>query len=195
MHRGNFGRGTASGSPDPAAVVEEIVQHINRCYARYPGEPFTPDERREAFSKLFSEICGLCFHPEWMPLCERILNWTFENKNDTISRSDRVAVLISSLMEQAGGLRTLRLEMFAQVLEMRKAIINPIQELDILELKLNGEEVNQGDLTSLVDRLEKAGHVTHSRQIESGLTKIAQMKRDIQEKLSQFASNIPLTPS
>ena len=178
--------GTAPSSPlDPGAVVEEIVRSLGCVGAAVPKE-FTLPERFEAFRKFFGQICGLCFHPEWMPLCERVLSWAFEDKRDPVSRSNNVAKLLSELMKQIGELQQLRAGMLAQIYILRKSLSGEIQQLDLLVNKLRGNAADTGDLSALLQRVKTAGFSAAADQIESGIARVAQIERDMQEKLSDF---------
>lgn len=64
----------------------------------HPDREYPVEQRREAFQRLFIKLCERCLHPEWMPLCERILAWTFENKNEASLRSKRLALLMCDLV-------------------------------------------------------------------------------------------------
>jgi Ca-activated chloride channel family protein len=185
---GNVSRGTAPSSLlDPAAVVEQILRN-QRVSGKLQAEPFTPEDRREAFSKLFPEICVVCFHPEWMSLWERILSWTFENKRDAISRSNLVAKLLFEMMHLAGELRILRSQLSGPIRELRKSASNQIKQLELLEKKMSREAINSGDTSALLENIKKTGGSASIGQIENSLSKIAQIENAVQEKLARFAS-------
>jgi len=95
--------------PDPDDdMVMTIADAQGARYAVHPDQQFAMEERRAAFHRLFLKICQRCFHSDWLPLCERILAWTFENKHEATSRSKRLAKLMCYLLPRSKVFEFLR---------------------------------------------------------------------------------------
>jgi len=94
--------------PSPGDIVEMIAGFVPDSHGLAASGLLTIEERCDVFGKFISDICRHLSHPEWMPLYANILAWLRANSEDSITRSRRVAVLLSELnghFKQILGLR------------------------------------------------------------------------------------------
>jgi Ca-activated chloride channel family protein len=176
---------------DPFEVVR-LIDSADGFNGKLSDESITIEECREAFSEIF-DIWGLCYRPEWKPLCNRILNWTFESQLEAVSRSKLVAKLLLELTQRSEDLKLLRTKLLVLIHEVRQATNGKIPLLDLLEIKLNYMAFDLRDFLSICDLLRKAGQISQGDKIENLLQKIAQIHDEIQEKLTHFVRDLKLS--
>jgi Ca-activated chloride channel homolog len=176
--------------PRPELDASEVVQKIADAQG-FHGTPLdetiTIEERREAFNEIFSRIWGLCFRPEWKPLCDCIFNWTFDNQKEALSRSNLVAGLLSEQLRLVSELRLLRTELFARIHEVRKATNGKIPMLDVLETKLKGAAFDPSEFIEISNHIRQVDHVFRADKIEKLLQRIAVIQGDINQQLAAFS--------
>lgn len=171
--------------PAPGTVVAEIVQYLHSSGLSARENPFTPAQRRAAFEKVLEQVRTRLAHPEWKPLCDRILEWAFADPSakDARRRSDQVALVLFRVEGQLSEISALRQEMLACLGELRRAFQATSEALDELKEMLNEEGVRSGALAERLARISASRRLPPARTIEAALAKIVQIEQDIQQQL------------
>ena len=176
--------------PEPTSVVNRIVEHLHSSYLAYPGEPFSPDERRVAFERVLAGIRDRLSRPEWKPLCDAILAWAFGDARDANGRSNLVAELLSRLTCQLDDIGALRQRVAAQAGELRRASLAAAEVLDRMEKVLQKDGPLQGPLAELLAALRHSRELWRGNRLEETLARIAQVEVDIHEQLAKFQQSV-----
>lgn len=94
--------------PDPdQEMVRIIVGDPHVFHQINSRQRFTREEERAAFHRLFIKICERCRRPDWIPLCERVLAWTFDDKAAAYRRSLQLAMFLRRLLKDSEKCETL----------------------------------------------------------------------------------------
>ncbi|MCX6925669.1 MAG: VWA domain-containing protein, partial [Verrucomicrobia bacterium] len=169
--------------PDPTSVVKRILEHLHSAYLAYPGEPFSPDERRVAFEKVLAGIRDRLNRPDWKPLCDAVLTWAFADPHEFLVRSNRVAQLLSTLIGQATEVERLREMLAAQVQELRNASMAAGEMLNRFDELLHTGAPTQEASANLAAQIRSSRALWRDTRIEETLAKTAEVERVIEEQL------------
>ena len=172
--------------PYPGDIVEMIAGFVPDSYGRAASELLTMEARCDVFGKFVSDICRHLSHPEWMPLYDNILAWLRANSKDSITRSRRVAVLLSELNGHFKQILGLRQEILLRIRGNKIVSASKSESVARLETMLAGKLHDQTSLSAQLDMVAKAQPDWELRDVASRMDRITAIEKEMRGKLDAF---------
>ncbi|HVM49823.1 MAG TPA: VIT and VWA domain-containing protein [Candidatus Acidoferrum sp.] len=199
LFAGGSGAGAASGSARFGASGVQYL--ITSCHDALPvrgldalrrrWETLRTADRRLLVEPILAAIGDLPSHPEWKPLCSRILAWASADPTERERQANQLQRLVSKLLKLVAVLDTLRQRMRAVVGELRASPGMAGAGLDELERALDEATLDVRNLAERWARFQALPSLSREKRIGKALAKAARLEAAMGRRLTAFAARAP----